>query len=440
MNDFRLFKRKGRDAYYFEFTSKDKRYLRCTGCTDAAAAQQEAKKIYENIIHRVIRGEDDTPDPTLMRQPNVGSIDELIKAYAAAPSDASDKTRKTNGNSLCQIVSAKGTIRDLTPEAAKAHFQKAADASRAEEDQARAASIRRTANAVWRKAASLFTPKCLEYYKSKKLFDKCMVDFITAGKAARFSGRSIPRVDYRPPREEVIAATLKAWAALADTNRDMYVAIGHELSFGLRVSEVAQVRWSWHCTRNGAYALDDAANVKGGEGSLQVRALDPYYSQMMATVKAKKWNEDEDAFIIPGTDTYRTNSIFRNSTEWLRTLGWETMKSNHALRAYSGGLVAMRYGIYAAQTFLRHKSVTVTETAYAHFIKKFQPANVADIPAQWALVPTVAPTITKGNNGGHENKVTSQKLPDVTLDVTAGVNQSPLLYTTVTPSFSVSHF
>jgi hypothetical protein len=37
---------------------------------------------------------------------------------------------------------------------------------------------------------------------------------------------------------------------------------------------------------------------------------------------------------------------------WPRGLGWETQKTNHGLRAYAGSQIAMKYGIYEAQTWL----------------------------------------------------------------------------------------
>jgi len=201
-------------------------------------------------------------------------------------------------------------------------------------------------------------------------------------------------VEYNPPREEIITKTLTAWAELADTDRNLYLAIGHELAFGLRISEVAQVCWGWHTSRGEYPVLDNSAHVKSGTGWLRVRALDPFYSAMMAQVELKGWRGEDDEYIIEGADTYRLDTLYRAATAWLRTMGWETLKTNHALRAYSGGQVAMRYDIYAAQMFLRHSSVTVTETSYAHFIKQFKPSDVTTLTARWAKNPAVTSNST----------------------------------------------
>ena len=418
---FRLFKRPGREDYYFEFTFRSRRYLRCLDTADAAECQRRAKAKYSEITEAIIREEFERIDATKTRRVAVGTIAELIEAYKSGPSDASEGTRNNNCSSLCQIVPDTGTIRDLTPAAARKFFQEVNTKALAEKDQQRAASMRRTANAVWRKAKSLFTPKCLEYYRDQKLYQPNMSEFVAAGEAAKFSGRSVPKVDYNPPSDEIIAKTLTAWTELATTDRNLYLAIGHELAFGLRISEVAQVKWGWHQVRSDYPVIDSAAHVKAGTGWIRVRALDPWYSQMMAQVELNEWRGEDDEYVITGCDTYRKDGLFRAVTEWLRKLGWETLKSNHALRAYVGGQVAMRYGIYEAQMYLRHSSVKVTEQNYSHFIQQFKPSDVKTIAGRWAV-----------------NRPTSKNPPDVGLDVGKRVQDGVSGSTTVPPFSTVS--
>jgi len=89
---------------------------------------------------------------------------------------------------------------------------------------------------------------------------------------------------------------------------------------------------------------------------------------------------------LQGTQTYRTDLAFRAVSAWMRGLGWGTRKTNHALRAYAGSQIAMKYGIYDAQVWLRHSSVTVTEGHYHQYVADFKPANQDDIPARWATL------------------------------------------------------
>jgi integrase len=80
-------------------------------------------------------------------------------------------------------------------------------------------------------------------------------------------------------------------------------------------------------------------------------------------------------------------------SEWLRKLGWKTNKTNHALRAYAGSQIAMKYSIYEASGWLRHSTVKVTENHYTYFIKRFKPADLNTIPARWATVEAKAPEL-----------------------------------------------
>ena len=128
---------------------------------------------------------------------------------------------------------------------------------------------------------------------------------------------------------------------------------------------------------------------------IQVRALDPYFNQMRLRVETKKWRRNPEDYVIKGTDTYRTDDVYRAVSDFLRSHGWQTKKTNHALRAYSGCQIAMKYGIYEAQMFLRHATVKVTEENYSHFVRKFKPADMDTIPARWATaaVPVFQPKI-----------------------------------------------
>jgi integrase len=405
---FRLFKRPGRDAYYFVFTFRGERYLRCTECTDATDAQKIAKAKYAAITKSVITGETAALDPTKLRQTVTGTIGELIAAYKDSPSDANTKTRKRNANELKRLVPESGTISQLTASLARNFFADVNKSALAESDQVAAASMRRTANSSWRRIKSMFTPKCEEHYKTRGLYHPVMAEFVKAGEAAKFTGRTVPKIAYNPPPDEIVQKTLVEWEALAEVDRNLYLAIGHELAFGLRAGEVSQVAWGWHQVRNGFHVLESHAAVKSGTGWLQVKALDPFFTQMQIQIDLRGWRGEPDDLVITGSTTYRTDNLFRGVTAWLRRLGWETQKSNHALRAYAGGQVAMKYGIYDAQQFLRHSSVQVTEQNYGYFINKFK-VNPEQMPVKWAF----------------QNKVAS-KILDATLDATRDVGQGGL--------------
>ncbi len=411
MNKFRLFKRddqrkeiKGADGpkdhpYYFRFVHRGRAYLRCLETNDATEAQRRAKLKYAEIVSAVSTGEYKRLDATKLRAGESTGLEQLYTAYRTGPSEANVKTREVNINALKQLAQGhqNPTISTLSPALAREWFANTQQAVLKTSDQEAAASLKRSANSRWAQAKSLFTDRCLSHYQDLDLIPSpaALQSFVAAGNAARFN--RIPKQNYNPPSEQIIAATLAAWEGLED--RHLFLAIGHELSFGLRLAEMAQARWNWHTIRNDYPVLDGRAQVKNGSGLVQVRALDPYYTTLRRIAAAKGWWGAGEEPIITGTMTYRTDDLFRAVSTWLRALGWETMKTNHALRAFAGSQVAMRYGIYEAQIFLRHSTVKVTEQNYSHFVSKFKPSDLSTIPARWA-------------------KVTSQTC-DVTLDVTA---------------------
>jgi hypothetical protein len=132
-------------------------------------------------------------------------------------------------------------------------------------------------------ASSLFTDRARDCYASKQIDQPCFADFLRAGNLHKFT--RLPKDQYNPPADHIIKATLDAWLALED--RNLFLAIGHELAFGLRKGELAQAKWNWWTTREGYPVLDGQAAVKNGTGLVQVRALDPWFNAMRARVDAK---------------------------------------------------------------------------------------------------------------------------------------------------------
>jgi integrase len=226
-------------------------------------------------------------------------------------------------------------------------------------------------------------------YKKLKMHHKCLEDFASTGVVCQ---RPVSKAPPRPPSDAIIAATLAAWEALGngDSSRNLFLAIGHELAFGLRAGEVAQARWDWWTVKYGSPMLCASGQFKHNhEGYFELPALDPYFTIMKNKATARGWMPS-----APST-TYRTDGVQREVSLFLRNLGWDTNKTNHALRAYAGGLVALKYGIYKAKEFLRHSSVKVTEQHYMYLLKHPLIDSVRDAcPAKWATIEPAAPILS----------------------------------------------
>ena len=406
--------------YYFRFIYRGKAYVRCLETLNAIEAQKRARAKYHEIVSAVSTGEYKRLDATKLRQETTATLETLYHTYQGGPAEANAKTRILNINALRQLAGDATHISQLTPALARRWFDTVTTAilalSPGSNQQETIASLKRSANSRWAQARSLFTPRCLAHYQDTGIIANPahLEAFVKAGNAATYN--RIPKKNYHPPTDQTIQATLTAWQEITD--RDLFLAIGHELAFGLRLSEMAQAQWHWHIERHGYPVLDGQAIVKNGSGLLRIRALDPYYTTMRTLATARGWWPADLASagpIITGTDTYRTDGLFRAVSDWLRALGWKTDKTNHALRAYAGSQVAMKYGIYEAQMFLRHSTVKVTEQSYSHFVSAYKPQDLNSLPARWATVPVV--TAPADNS-------TSTK-PDVILDVVSELRQTP---------------
>lgn len=377
--------------YFFRFQFRGKSYVRCLETTDAVEAQKRARFKAKQIKEAIIRGEYGDLPHLRSAVTYKATVAQVCNAYVISAGDASERTRRQNVLALHQLLKV-AYGQDLTVDrliaseinttVARKWFEAATAKVAATADQNAALSIKESANSRFVQAASVFTDRARASYASQDLDHVAFTEFLKAGAVQKF--RRLPTRHYNPPSQHLIDLSIEAWRQIED--RNLFLAIGHELAFGLRKGEIAQAKWGWWTLREGYPVIDGEANVKNGSGRVQVRALDPWFQIMRERAAVKAWRGGSDDFIITGNNTFRSEDIFRAVSEWLRKLGWETQKTNHALRAYAGSQVAMRYGIYEAQCWLRHSTVKVTEEHYTHFIKAFRPADLDALPARWATL------------------------------------------------------
>ena len=200
------------------------------------------------------------------------------------------------------------------------------------------------------------------------------------------------QVKWNAPTPAIIDATLAAWRDIRE-DPNLYMTLWLELSAGLRISEIARLKWE-HLTPCGLFSehmiVDDKEVMqKNGKPGLSVHAIDPFWSEGLARarmIQAERQAGDgpQSEFILAGNTTSRNKDVFRLVGRFLRGVGWKTVKTNHALRALAGGWVVMRYGIYAGQQFLRHSSVQITERHYAHLVRADSHIKPTQTPIEWA--------------------------------------------------------
>jgi integrase len=322
------------------------------------------------------------------RQPATATFADVFKVWATAPIDIGERHRRDVPHAMRRVLRAAGcaeagaedglAVRAFGAEAVARYFDAGLRRAQVSAEQGEAQRVKFSANRTLEQALCLFRGPVLARYRAADLVLPDMEPVFAAAKESRF--RKVGRPAYNAPGDDVVKKTLDAWLKL---ERNEFVAVGLMLAFGLRCSEVAQARWEWLTLIQRAPAIDGVAAVKNRSGRVQVRALDPFYSRLMERVRAEQWN-GAGGFVIEGTEPYRERQVFEDISAWMRGLGWQTQKTNHAFRDYAGSQVAMRYGIHAAQMWLRHSTVKVTEEHYTDFLEHHKVGSPEQVGVQWA--------------------------------------------------------
>ena len=242
-------------------------------------------------------------------------------------------------------------------------------------DQTLEARARVTWNSQIRAARSLLIPRLQFKYQDMGLrLPPTLPEFFNALKAD-----SPKRVQshYTPPPQALIRKTLHDWLKIQ--NRDLFLAIGLHLCFGLRQGETRQIQWGDFNTDHGAPFLHCRhVQVKSQSGDIQVPPIDPFWTCFVHRIHREGWKGQPGETVLHAQSPGEVQTLYRELSAWMLHLGWNTPKKSHALRAYAGSLVAMRFDIYRASKFLRHASVAVTEIHYTQFLgpRVFRPGRV----------------------------------------------------------------
>jgi len=151
---------------------------------------------------------------------------------------------------------------------------------------------------------------------------------------------------------------------------------------GLRNGEVEKARWSDFEERT-------VFDMKGQASRIRVFRVRADYEEAISgeiEVPDDLWakltpykDEATTEYVVPGKNkTERAQVCDRNINRFVERFIKGREKVSYELRKWAGSIVATRHGIYAAQRFLRHKSVTTTERYYATYLKSQQAATASD--------------------------------------------------------------
>ena len=256
-------------------------------------------------------------------------------------------------------------------------------------------------------ARALLAPRPLEALKTTHGLKFPDVSDFRNGMA--LFGQQRPRgEDVELPSDVIIRSTLREWIRIAQTpgyqmpggdrsktsgtagvdmplatmdendRRNLFVALGLELSCGLRASEVKRVQRHWVTTEAGLPLLRCSdTTAKNRSGKIEVSPLDPFWRILWFWIRKNNWDVGANDFLLTtgklgnGKESIADRSYYPEifGGRWLRWLGWQTAKSNHALRDFSASMITMRYGIGEACDWCRHSSIGTTERHYSRFVK-----------------------------------------------------------------------
>ena len=289
----------------------------------------------------------------------------------------------------------------LCKDTARKFFDYVARHSNTFADQAQRNTFVRTAHGFYNNACALFAARPLEAMRTTHgliLPDKATITEFREGE--KTFGQTVPPANRAVlPSDAVIARTLREWIRIAQTpgyaipggdrrrtvepaplseldRRNLFMAVGLELSCGFRVSETKRIKRNWITSQKGMPLVQDLnTKAKDGTGKIEVAPLDPFWRVLAFWILKNNWDVGPNDFLLTARDGTRGEHTDRNywpeihASKWLRWLGWQTLKTNHALRDYSASMITMRYGLGEACDWCRHKTLATTERNYSRFVK-----------------------------------------------------------------------
>lgn len=381
--------RKGTEdlTYSYAFDFKEKKIVRKTAFTNHDDAISAAR----DHLHALQVGAYDIAHALRQRKAPIKlPLLDLTTAYEKAPSApgrAGEKTRTANVNALKTLLRASGldlaTVGvDVLTDRLVWTYKAGVETKAAAEEPQRQQQLCRSANSTLRQARSLFSKDMREYYAR---FTQLQLPDLTAFLAAG-GFRGVTKQEYNPPADVVLARTFAALEKLAAGSADdknAYKACWLAIGFGLRASEISRARRSWFISRDGAVWVAGPELAKNKKFP-QVRGQFGAWSKLEPLMNDLKG----DDHVLVGTQTERTETVFRRISEWMRAQGWQTQHHIHELRAWAGCQIAERSPnhLLDAQTFMRHATYDTTEKYYGHHMKRRLDEVTLELPKAPAAI------------------------------------------------------
>ena len=415
---WRIFKRshKSEASWYIEFELDKKRELKSLETSSKAHAEAEAKSYIDEFLakRRDARRGIVAPKSALKYSPLSAIIgrarteDFGLLLQLPTANSAGERARKLYGWSLRWVLRVALGIEDdavdqlttevLNRDTVRAFFDRVSQNAAALPNQADRINYLHNAYQFFTNSQALLAPRPLEAMRSTH--NLVLPDLTAWREGRKVFGQSLPaRNKSELPSDAVLRRTLREWIRIAQTpgyalpggdhtslkkvlgpdlpvrplseldRRNLFITVGLELSCGLRIAETRKVRRDWVTTEAGLPLLRDLrVDVKNRTGKIEISPLDPFWHILWFWIRKNGWDVGPEELLISG-DASDLEWPERHGSRWLRHLGWETSKTNHALRDYSASMITMRYDIGQACDWCRHSTIATTEKSYNRFVK-----------------------------------------------------------------------
>ena len=407
--EYRLYKPRIGSNYMLRVQRHGKDIPRTTGTPIADFARKQALTLLKAMFSDTWEEQADVLRHKAKAQSTVGDLVDLYELQAPTELGIAKASAKRNAGQLLRIIELArplSTVRNLrleeiTDDLARDYIAAARKNGRGD------SSIRSSIN----QARSLFTPRLMHLYKKTlSLPNFRNRDISSQGSYANNRARtpalgfSISSLNLKTsieefvpiPAEIVAKMEKEAHGPLRECQPSAYRAYLLMSRLGLRNSEVVAVRRGWFETHNGTRLLvlkdrpQEAFKLKNSlSGAIGVS--DALWGQLTEGL-----SEEWDYLIEERTVTDRFDAAYRTLNNFIRQFLPDRKKGAYELRKWAGSIVATRSGIYAAQQFLRHRSVKTTESYYATYLKTIHGISADELSSIYASKEAVVDPTAPG--------------------------------------------
>jgi integrase len=261
-----------------------------------------------------------------------------------------------------------------------------------------------TVNAHLRNARALFSPKALEFVRTRLVLPD-PVPFTGIKLEKKTSTRYISRIN----PGQLLAAAQQELAGHPERGSQFIIFVLALLG-GLRKREIDLLLWRSVDFERGVIRIEATEYFQPkSEDSIGEVDIAPETLALLKEHRART----EGEFVIQSPNqprhhvsrlNYRCEADFAALYDWLRSKGVSARKALHELRKECGSIIASQQGIFAAARMLRHADIRVTQEFYADKKERITTGLDALLSAKVTPFPSIVDTQPSGGSKGQHRQ------------------------------------